>query len=252
MTLVLIALGCVLIGVAIGLTGIGGIALVPLLVAAGDIGVAEAVPACLAAFVITGVIGLFGHRRALDGAGRDGVSLTLATGVGAFAGAGVFTLLPPLVPALLLSAMMVAAGIANLRERPPIAATPRLRPGADPVLWASVGVVVGVGSALTGTGGPVMLVPLLLSLGVAPHRSVGLAQLVMIPIGVMATIGNLLFGRVDLVLAGLIGFAMAGGAFAGARLAHRLPAARLLRVLALALIMVGLAFGLMQLQDVAT
>mgnify|MGYP002652321004 CR=1 FL=1 len=42
----------------------------------------------------------------------------------------------------------------------------------------AVGAFVGFGSALTGTGGPVLLVPVLLTLGVAPLRAVAVSQAV--------------------------------------------------------------------------
>ena len=101
------------------------------------------------------------------------------------------------------------------------------------------GLVTGTGSALSGTGGPLILVPILTWLGLPVLLSVGLGQVIQIPISLMATIGNLNHGEVDFVLAGIIALVMMLGISFGAKLAHSLPAATLRRAVALMLVVSG-------------
>lgn len=50
-----------------------------------------------------------------------------------------------------------------------------------------IGAVVGSGSARTGTGGPVLLVPILLTLGVAPVKAVAVSQAAQLAVVVPAS-----------------------------------------------------------------
>jgi len=100
----------------------------------------------------------------------------------------------------------------------------------------ALGLGVGFGSALTGTGGPVLLVPLLLLLGVAPLTAIGTAQVIQLPIAVFATMGYALYGNLDLVVGTLLGVSQALAVLLGARLAHALPTTQLRRAVAFALI----------------
>src|SRR5262249_26129148 len=59
---------------------------------------------------------------------------------------------------------------------------------SNPVL-ALVGAVTGFASALTGTGGPLVLVPILLWLGTPVISAIGLSQAIQLPVSVAATAG---------------------------------------------------------------
>ena len=67
-----------------------------------------------------------------------------------------------------------------------------------------IGLFVGLGSALTGTGGPVLLIPILLWLNFPLLAVVGLAQGIQIPIALSASTGNYIFSGIDFVLAGIL------------------------------------------------
>ena len=93
---------------------------------------------------------------------------------------------------------------------------------AKPLLIA-LGGLTGFGSAMSGTGGPLILLPILLWLYVPVISAIGVAQAVQLPIALLATGGNFLSGEVA-VLIGLviakmaataisIGCGFAGGVF---------------------------------------
>ena len=113
-------------------------------------------------------------------------------------------------------------------------------PELQKAILVLIGVGVGFGSALTGTGGPVLLVPTLLLFGFMSLSAVGISQVIQIPIAVMATIGFMLFGQIDFLLGLTLGIVQAVGVIIGGTIAHALPQARLRQVIAITLIWVGI------------
>lgn len=106
-----------------------------------------------------------------------------------------------------------------------------------------VGFIVGVGSALTGTGGPTLLLPLLVWLRVPMLTAVGLAQAIQLPVAALATLGNAAHGDIDWRLSVALAVALSAGVVAGAKVAHALPSATLARAVAVLLIAAGLLFA---------
>ena len=102
-----------------------------------------------------------------------------------------------------------------------------------------IGALVGFGSSLTGTGGPVLLVPILVTLHYPTLKTIGISQAIQLPIAVFAGIGFWLFGQIDLGLGLYLGIVQAVGVFIGAQIAHRLPVVQLRRLVAIALMGVG-------------
>jgi hypothetical protein len=115
--------------------------------------------------------------------------------------------------------------------------------GAGPSARVLAGIGAGVGfvSAVSGTGGPLALVPVLMWLELPVLMVIGLAQAIQLPIALLATAGNLYAGTVDLLLGGLLGIGLSAGSWAGARLAHSLPRAMLRGFVSAILLIVGAA-----------
>lgn len=97
----------------------------------------------------------------------------------------------------------------------------------------------GLASAITGTGGPVILVPILLLLGVAPIVAIAVSQGVQLPVVLAGSVGYLQTGLVDVRLGTLLGLVAALGAVGGAMVAPRVPAAGLRPIMAVACLVAG-------------
>lgn len=224
------------VGVLIGGVGVGGVLLVPALVYLGDIPAHEAIPACMLSYVMTGVIGTLVFAR------HDSINWKMAATVsaGALPGAYAGAYLLPHVSAVFLEVaiawLILASGIHALKS--PVHADRQDPP--SPALLVAVGLLVGAGSAMTGTGGPLLLIPVLIWLRLPILTAVGLSQGVQIPVALMATAGNLVHGAVNLDLGLIIAVVLAGGTFAGARAAHILSAGFLKKSVALLLVGVGI------------
>jgi len=91
------------------------------------------------------------------------------------------------------------------------------------VALSTVGFVVGFGSTLSGTGGPVLLIPILLLAGTAVGVAVAASQPIQIPIAVFGTASFLLYGELDWKLAIVLGLVQAVGSVVGSRFSAALP-----------------------------
>lgn len=242
MTLLLAGALVLLAGAAIGATAIGGVLVVPALTGVAGLPVGTAIAASSFGFLLTGLLGW----RRLPGtqAAEDGTAwwpLHLAALAGAAGGALLVHQVPPGAVRLWVAALAAGSGLHTLwlLRRPPAAA----RPPLGPLALVLVGAAVGCGSALSGTGGPVLLLPVLMLLGLPTLPSVAAAQAVQLPIALAASSAHALAGRLDWGLGLAVGAALLAGAWAGRQAARRLDARRLRLATALALIATGVVYA---------
>ena len=227
------------IGILIGSIGIGGVLLVPTLAYLGGIPIHTAIPACTFSYLITGAVGAFIYANR----GSINWKPALKVCLGALPGAYLGAFLLPWVPATVLepgiAGLMLFSGLYSFSSnagRPGLPSAVRHTPRALPL----IGFVTGVGSALSGTGGPLLLVPILIWCKVAILTAIGLAQIIQIPIALLATLGNRIHGEVDFQLGLGLSVMLAVGALVGAKTAHIVPAVYLKNIVAVVLIAVGL------------
>ena len=235
--LVLIALLGSLSGLMIGCIGIGGVILVPALVFLAGIAIEIAIPAAMFAYILSGLVAtlVFARNKSIDW--RMASALCFGGTPAAFAGAWAVSIFDGRVLAGGLGLLTLLSGINSLRLRiHGDADRARLPQG----VLALIGVVTGFLSSLTGTGGPLLLVPILLSMRLGVLASVGLSQIFQLPIAIAATAGNIVYGKLDFDLGVILAASLSGGSWFGAKLAHAAPRAALRGVVASALVVIGL------------
>lgn len=226
-------------GALIGCVGIGGVIVVPVLVYLAGLPLPGAIAAAMCAFVVSGAVGLYVFARAGSIDWRSARWLCLGAAPAAFAGAKLVTVVPPTLIEAAIGVVTAAAGVhallrgnTNRRARAIALRAPAL---------AATGAATGLASAVTGTGGPLVLVPILVWLDVPMLAAIGSAQAIQLPIAVAATAGNVLDGTLDVLLGATLGAGIALGTAAGAKAAHALPTVRLRRLVAALLVVVGAA-----------
>ena len=92
---------------------------------------------------------------------------------------------------------------------------------------------------MSGTGGPLVLVPILISMNIPVLTAVGLSQAVQLPVAIAATFGNVLYGQLDLVLVGVLAATLTVGSWYGATLAHVVPRTILRGIVSAVLVVIG-------------
>lgn len=223
------------VGVLIGVVGIGGLLLPALLgQVTGDPHLAAGTSSL--AFLFTGLVASAGLLREGRLERRTAVPVGVAAAPGAAIGAVVAGWLPGTVMVLLLALVCLASGVQNLAGKGAGGERPTL---PVPTL-VIVGFAVGLGSAVTGTGGPVLLVPPLLALGLGVRETVRLALFVQVPIVAFAVAGFAAQGDVAWGWGTAYGLIAAVGVLGGMALGRRIPPGRLRRLAAVVLVLTGL------------
>jgi uncharacterized membrane protein YfcA len=226
----------VFVGVLIGCVGIGGVLLVPILTYIFRIDIHIAIAAAMFSYMFSGIIGTVIYSKKGSIKWPQTMWLTIGAAPAAFFGAKITLSIPGQYLELFIAFLVVAAGINAMSNQKTIEDRANI---TNPYALLSIGVVTGIGSALTGTGGPLFIVPIMVSLKVAAHTAIGFSQAIQLPIASLATISNFLYGSVDLIVGGVIASGIIVGSTFGAKIAHLFSSNVMSRILALVLVTVG-------------
>jgi len=242
-------------GLLAGLLGIGGglilvpalLALLPLAgVATADL-MPMAIGSSLAAIVLTAVASTRAHaaRGAVDWSQFRRLAPTVA--LGALLAGTIASQLGSKALTILFAGFALALALRTALTS--VVTATRAQPPA--IAWAGFGGGIGLLSGLVGIGGGSLTVPLLLHYGQPITRAVATSAAVGLPIALFGTAGYIVAGWSQSLPAGSTGFVYWPAVVAitaaswltapiGARLAHRWPPARLRKVFAAFLAVIGL------------
>ena len=226
------------IGILIGCVGIGGVLLVPMLAYIFNVPVHESVAAAMLAYIFSGIVGTIIYAR--HGSIRWKMAILIIAGAGpsAFIGAALLSKTPSIwVEVFIASLILVAGANALIKNKEQ---SKDFEPKIKPAGLIGMGAITGLGSAITGTGGPLLLVPMAVWLRYPTLTAIGLSQAVQFPIAALATMGNVLYGNINWLLGSVLASALILGAAIGARLAHAVPRDGLRSFLSWVLVMTGL------------
>jgi uncharacterized protein len=223
-------------GLMIGCIGIGGVILVPALFFFADVPIRIGIPAAMAAYILSGIVAtaVYAHHKSI----RWGMASWLCAGAApaAFAGAWIVSVVDSRILEACIALLTFLSGLNSLSRQHEADA---LGTVISNKALLSLGGATGFLSSLTGTGGPLVLVPVLIILRLPVLTAVGLSQAIQLPVAVAATAGNVIYGWVDPVLAGVLAAALTVGSWGGARLAHLLPRPLLRRIVSVVLVVIG-------------
>jgi len=238
-TVLAVGLAGLLLGVLLGCTSVGGVLLVPFLTYAVGLSVHAAIPVALYSYLWSGLVAVALYARRGSIHWRMAGWLAAAALPGAYCGAHAAAHVSGTLLQGLIAVVLLASGAQALARPHPHLST--ARPPLGPGVLLVLGGLTGLVSALVGAGGAVLLVPVLVALQQPVLLSLGLGQLIQLPISAVASWANLRAGRLDVPLGTLLAAALSLGIAVGTPLAHALPQKTLRRVLGLAMLLAGLA-----------
>ena len=229
---------CFLVGILIGICGVGGILIIPFLVYVAGIDIHTVIPACMAGFAFAAIFAVYAYAR--QGSIRWDKAIFLIAGAapGAYLGSITLQVLSALVLETIVAALVITSGIRALRRNASKSSGLGIDRTPGSVLVV-VGFLVGYGSSVSGTGGPLLLVPTLLLLDFPILSAVGLSMAIQIPISPFATLGHVIHGSVNWLLAIPIGIGVAAGITLGAIVAHQITPLSMQRTVAVVLLISG-------------
>lgn len=228
-------------GILVGGVGIGGVLLIPALKYLDGIPLHLAISACMFSYIFTGLVGAFVYAR--HGAINWHLAIKVCLGAlpGAYIGAFLLPYFSTVALELGIAILILASGIHALlnKEVPNDNSKPSSRYLSTAAL-VSIGLITGIGSALTGTGGPLLLIPILIWCKLPILTAIGLSQAIQVPISVMATLGNFVHAEVNIKLGLTLALLLVGGVFLGAKCSHLLPVEIVKKSVAGLLVLVGI------------
>ncbi len=247
-----VAVGCLVVGTCLGLSGYGGFLIPPLLIWALSLSPREAVAHALLASLLPALLGAVLYRR---GHGLD-LRLVLLLCAGTLPGVVAGELLSRAAPAWVLQALIgaavLAAGVALVRPTRPLPAEGAdiaQRPGGvltrtAPARATTVGagVLSGTSGVVVGVGGPLVTTPVLVAGGVALAPAVGAGLANNVVVAGVGSLSLLQHVSLDPIALAVITATQLVGVVLGVRWRALVPASLMSRAVAVVAVLTGATF----------
>lgn len=230
MSFIIIALANALVGASIGICGIAGFLLPILYTEVLHYSVDQALAYSFLAFLVSGALGSVSYHKN----GNLDIATSLKLGAGSLLGAIGGVWLQALISKgtakeiLYLVVLISGASILLRMYSDSKKAAVESKVQSDTLVKRTwfllvLGVTTGAICSLSGAGGPVLVMPLLVTFGVSARLAVGIALFDSVFIAIPACIGYLV--RVELIwpLLALIAASHGAGVICGSKIASRVP-----------------------------
>lgn len=215
MIVLLVIVVNIVVGGLVGLTGIAGF-LLPMLYVSLGYSVGEALALSFCAFLISGVIGSINYYKHGQLNVKFGMKLGVASLVGATLGVYLNNLIDEGIVRVLLYLVVLFSGISILLRKDREGEIKRT-PSVYQIFL--VGFTTSIVCALSGAGGPILVMPLLVLLGVNIREAIALALFDSIFIAIPSVIGylgkNFSYGILEVLFISAIAHGV--GVFLGSR-----------------------------------
>lgn len=185
--IIIIIIANLLVGVCVGMTGVAGFLLPLVYMFLVGMGYDESMLICFFTFMIIGYEGSRLHRKNFPVDKRLLVNLAAAGAVGAFAAVYIRGFITNDMAMKLLYGMVFFAGVSNLIPKK----QNRIEDYSHIKTWMiwGIGVFVAIVCALSGAGGPILMIPILMLLGVDAHEAIGVSMFQSVFIAIPTIIG---------------------------------------------------------------
>ena len=181
------------VGALVGLCGVAGFLLPMFYTASLGLGVSEGLALSFAAFIVSGILGAWNYKKAGNLDVRFAWKLSVGSLIGAVVGVRLNLIIPEEQVKMLLYLVVLLSGISIILRKDKERNTEKAGPSIENNLPLTLflGFVTGAICSMSGAGGPVLVMPLLVVFGVPVRTAVGVALFNSIFIGLPAVIGYL-------------------------------------------------------------
>lgn len=212
------------VGGLIGMTGIAGFLLPILYAGYMNLAVSESLALSFFAFLISGIIGAWNYKKA----GALDLSFAIPLSAGSFLGAvlGVYlnSMIPEQTVKMILYLVVLLSGISIFvrREKERVADSEK---EIGTAVVGILGFVTGAICSMSGAGGPILVMPLLVAGGMAVRTAVGVSLFDSIFIAIPAGMGYFMQSDMAKLVFPLViaGITHAAGVYCGSLQAKRIP-----------------------------
>lgn len=201
----MIAVVNLLIGLLVGFCGVAGF-LLPMFYSGISMNVVKSLALSFPAFIVSGVLGAINYKKAGNLDIQFGMKLSAGSLVGATLGVRMNLVIPEDKAKMLLYLVVLLSGISILlRKEKEESGKKRMSYITEHMgITVFLGGVTGFICALSGAGGPVLIMPLLVVFGMPIRTAVGTALFNSIFIGISATVGYLVQCKIETIFCTLM------------------------------------------------
>lgn len=217
MALIFLLLIAVFVGITVGITGVGGILLIPALDILGDLPTHVAMATTLFSFILASLVGTASYQRMGLIKWRMAIPLTIGGVVFSAIGASVNVYVPAPPLNIIMGSVILFAGLNALRP-PKACGNWAQREDCHTVLLLAIGGGTGFVAGLTGVGGPVLSIPIMIILGFPPAWCVAMAMPYQIGTAAAGSISNAFHQSINLEAGLMVSVALVVGIMIGARI----------------------------------
>lgn len=188
----IVTLANLVVGAFVGLTGVAGFLLPIVYTGPLGLGVTEGLALSFGAFILSGALGSWNYNRAGNLDVAFGLKLSLGSLAGSILGVRLNLVIPEETVKIILYLVVLASGISILLRKDKAVGEEKKRSWQiSGCLWATLllGFVTGALCSMSGAGGPVLVMPLLVVLGISVRTAVGVALFNSVFIGIPAFLG---------------------------------------------------------------
>lgn len=180
------------VGAFVGLTGVAGF-LLPMTYTSMGMNVSEGLALSFAAFVLSGILGSAGYQKAGNMDIAFGLKLSAGSFIGSLLGVRLNMVIPEETVKVILYLVVLLSGISILlRKEKAWNREKGYQIKEHLAATLILGFATGALCALSGAGGPVLVMPLLVVLGIPVRTAVGVALFNSVFIGIPACAGYML------------------------------------------------------------
>ena len=229
------------IGLIVGMTGIGGILAIPGMIVLADIAPHVAIATSLASFFLLAIISTINFR--MMGVLDRSIWLPLCAGAlpSSLIGAWGNAFLPASLLLFLLGLIIILAGVGALHTWKALAGLSLAESRHKSLGIACVGAFAGVMAGLTGAGGPVLSIPILIALGIPPFPAMVSGMPLQLTTSFFGSMGNALHGLIDWDILLPLSVTIAVGVVISNRLVKYVPAKVLKTTIGVLCLLIGIA-----------
>lgn len=187
------------VGALVGLCGVAGFLLPMFYTASLGMSVSEGLALSFAAFIVSGALGSLNYQKAGNLDVKFGLKLSFGSLIGAVVGVKLNLIIPEDKVKILLYLVVLLSGISILlrKDMDKTGDGNGFSIERNLALTLILGFVTGAICSMSGAGGPVLVMPLLVVFGIPIRTAVGVALFNSIFIGIPAVVGYL--GQCDLM-----------------------------------------------------
>jgi len=237
--LVLLAFFSLAVGVLIGATGVGGVLLIPVLMLFAKIETHQAMATALFSFLFTGMAATWIYQR--YGSIDWKLSLPVLAGsfLSSYAGAYLGAKASSRELTMLLAGIIILSSLYSVFPAGNSSISSRLGPRGNNLLLLGIGLFTGFLCGMTGAGGGIVSIPLMLMSGYPVLQTIATGQVLQFVVSLSGSFSNHENNFIVFELAWWVTLCELAGIVIGVRLAHTMPVQTLKKAVTLFCLCIG-------------